>query len=575
MVLMNTGHNKNIATIWGLLDLGQKKSAKLFILMSIVATFFEMLSMGMIIPLLYTFTSTDQSHATGILVYILNIPWMKNLSIYHMLGLMVIFFAMKNIFLFFLGRFQARFVFEVEETLSNKVYKVYLRQTYPFFLKNNSAQLIRNVMREPSQFAHNALSPLCLLITELFIFSGVISLLIMINPLGAICSFIFFGSIGYIFYSIVHQRIAKWGRDHQFHEGKRLQNLQEGFGSIKEILISSLQHKFASVYAIHMNAGVVAGVNQQSIQAAPRLFIEIFAVVVLAGVVSFFSESEPVALLPIIGLYAAAAFRLMPGVNRIINALQSLRYSESSVQLLAKELDQKNILFFETKGRQVIFNRCIELKNFSFKYESGNDYLFKNANLTIKKGEAVFLSGPSGVGKSTLVDLICGLQQPTSGELLIDGIEIKACTNDWQKHIAYVPQTTFILDETIKQNIVFGGLNQDIDEKRLYEVCRVVRLDEVISRLPQGIETRVGERGGGLSGGQRQRIGIARALYKGGNLLILDEATNALDAELKAEVVQNILDFTEGVTKIWITHDIDLMCNVKKMVIKNKLIEIT
>lgn len=148
------------------------------------------------------------------------------------------------------------------------------------------------------------------------------------------------------------------------------------------------------------------------------------------------------------------------------------------------------------------------------------------------------------------------------------------CIKGWQKHIAYVPQSTFLLDGTIKENIVFGGLNHSIDERRLYEVCRVARLDEVINGLPQGIETRVGERGSSLSGGQRQRIGIARALYKGGSLLVLDEATNALDAKLEAEVVFNILDFTKGITKIWITHDIDLLGNVKKVVVKNQAIEV-
>lgn len=574
MSYVNTSLEKIIATIWSLLESGQKKSAKLFVCLSVVATLLEMMSLGMIIPLLYAFTSNTHSQATGVLGYLFNFSLIKNLSLISILELMIILFAIKNIFLIYLVRFQAKFVFGVEEALSNKIYRLYLNQPYPFFLKNNSAQLLRNIMREPSQFAHNALSPLCLLITELFISSGVISLLIAINPLGAISSFLLFGGIGYIFYAFAHQKIAKWGRDHQFHEGKRLQNLQEGFGSIKEILIGSLQNKFATAYASHMNAGVVAGVKQQSVQAAPRLFIEIFAVIVLAGVVGFFSEIEPTMLLPIIGLYAAAAFRLMPSVNRIINALQSLRYSESSAHLLATELAQKDISPFEVKSGEVTFNQCIELKNISFQYESSTSLLFQNISFSISKGEVIFLSGPSGAGKTTLVDIICGLQRPTSGRLLVDGIEVETFIKDWQKHIAYVPQTTFLLDGTIRENIVFGQLNHDIDEQRLDEVCKAARLDEVINRLPQGIETRVGERGSSLSGGQRQRVGIARALYRGGSLLVLDEATNALDAKLEAEIVLNILEFTKGITKIWIAHNDDLLRNVKKVVVKNQGIEI-
>lgn len=555
MSYVNTSLQKIIATIWSLLESDQKKSAKLFVCLSVVATLLEMISLGMIIPLLYAFTSNTHSQTTGFLGYLFNFSLIKNLSLISILELMIILFAIKNIFLIFLVRFQAKFVFGVEEALSNKIYRLYLNQPYPFFLKNNSAQLLRNVMREPSQFAHNALSPLCLLITELFIASGVISLLIAINPLGAISSFVLFGGIGYIFYAFAHQRIAKWGKDNQFHEGKRLQNIQEGFGSIKEILIGSLQNKFATAYARHMNAGVVAGINQQSVQAAPRLFIEIFAVIVLAGAVRFFSETEPAMLLPVIGLYAAAAFRLMPSVNRIVNALQSLRYSESSAHLLATELAHKNISSFEANSHEVTFNQCIELKNISFQYESSTSLLFQNTIFSIKKGEVIFLSGPSGAGKTTLVDIICGLQHPTSGRLLVDGVEVETFIKDWQKHIAYVPQTTFLLDGTIRENIVFGDPGHDIDEQRLDEVCRVARLDEVINSLPQGIETKVGERGSSLSGGQRQRIGIARALYRGGSLLVLDEATNALDAKLEAEVVLNIIEFTKGITKIWIAHN--------------------
>jgi ABC-type multidrug transport system fused ATPase/permease subunit len=564
---------KNVENIWELLDLHQKKTAKIFIFLSIVATFLEMMSLGVIIPLLNLFASSSQSYSAGILGYLFNLSSVKNFSLSHILVLVIISFTIKNIFLYFLARFQAKFVFGVEETISNKLYRLYLNQPYSFFLKSNSAQLLRNVIREPSQFSHNALSPMCLLITELFISIGVIFLLIAINPLGAISSLVLLGGIGCFFYFFVRQRISIWGKDHQFHEGKRLQNLQEGFGSIKEILIGSLQSKFASIYAMHMSAGVVAGANQQSIQVVPRLVIEIFVIIGLVGAIKFFSEIEPAALLPIIGLYAAAAFRLIPGVNRIINALQSLRYSESSVYLLHTELAKQELCQFQPKDIQLTFNQSIELKSFSFQYQSSARPLFKNANLTIKKGEIISLSGPSGEGKTTLVDIICGLQQPTKGVLFIDGIDVETCIKEWQKHIAYIPQTTFILDGTVKENILFWG-HQNIDERRLFEVCKVARVDEIIDKLPQGIETRVGERGSSLSGGQRQRIAIARALYRGGSLLILDEATNALDPKLEAEVVHNIISFTKEITKIWITHDADLLGNVKKMVIKNQLIEL-
>lgn len=567
MSLPTVDLKKTIAIIWNLLSAKEQKSAKYYVVFSVIATILEMLSLGMIIPLLYAFTSAAPMTNTGALGHLLDLFAIKNLSLFHILMLLVFLFAIKNTFLIFLARFQAQFVFGIEESLSNRIYKIYLNQPYPFFLKKNTAELLRNVMREPSQFAHNALSPLCLLITELFISIGVIVLLIVINPLAAICSLLLFGGVGYIFYAFAHKKISQWGKEHQFHESKRLQNLQEGFGSIKEILIGSLQKRFTIQYAYHMHSGAVAGVNQQSVQSAPRLFIEVFAVVVLALTVGLLSGSDPAMLLPIIGLYAAAAFRLMPGVNRIINALQSLRYSESSVHLLAKEISREEPPTSRGKTQQIQFNQCIELRDLSFQYEPTSKILLKSVNLIINKGDVVFLSGSSGAGKTTLVDIICGLQKPTGGEILVDAIDVEDHIQSWQRHIAYVPQTTFLLDGTIKENIVFGDLNHDVDERRLYEVCRAARVDEFTSGMPQGIETRVGERGSSLSGGQRQRVGIARALYKGGSLLVLDEATNALDSTLESEVVRNIIDYTVGITKIWITHNSIAAPDAKNLVV--------
>jgi ABC-type multidrug transport system fused ATPase/permease subunit len=563
---------KTVATIWALLNLAQRQSARYYVVLCVVATIFEVLSLGMIIPLLYAFTSSGSAVNNGIFGFILNVPFIKNLNLSYILIFLVLLFFIKNIFFIFLARFQAKFVFGIEESLSNQIYRIYLNQPYPFFLKNNSAELLRNVMREPSQFAHNALSPLCLLIAELFISTGVVALLISINPLGAICSFILFGGVGYIFYAFAHKKISQWGKEHQIYEGKRLQNLQEGFGSIKEILIGSLQSNFTIQYSYHMHAGATAGINQQSVQSAPRLLIEIFAVIVLAITIGLFGQSDPALLLPMIGLYAAAAFRLMPGVNRIINALQSLRYSESSVHLLAKELARGNELVPRNSARKVDFNHQIQLRDLSFQYDPNSKMLFEGANIVINKGDLVFLKGPSGAGKTTLVDIICGLQKPSKGELLIDGLPVNTCITDWQNHIAYVPQTTFLLDGSIKENIVFGDMDE-IDERRLDDVCKVACIDQMIESLPDGLETSVGERGSNLSGGQRQRIGIARALYRGGNLLVLDEATNALDSKLESDVIHNILAFTGGITKIWITHNLSIPPNGRSILVDSGSVE--
>jgi ATP-binding cassette, subfamily B, bacterial PglK len=552
-----------VTAIWGLLKSNEHQQAKFFVLLSLVATLLEMLSLGMIFPLLYTISASTQPTSIGMLGSFVNLSAIKTLNLPQILVFLVFLFAAKNIFLVFLARYQARFVFGIEKSISNLLYERYLNQPYPFFTKRNSAELIRNTMREASQFSHNALSPLCLLITETFIVLGVIIILFTFNPFGAIVAFFLFGGAGYCFYSFVRKRIVQWGKEHQFHEGKRLQTLQEGFGSIKEVLIGGLQGKFINAYSMHMAAGANAGVNQQTVQAAPKLFIEFFAVIILALVIIIFGGSDSEGFIPIIGLYAAAAFRLMPGINRIINALQALRYSHSTVQLLVKELCKDSGSTTSVETKKIGFKNKIELINISFSYPDTTKFLLNDINLEINKGDLIFLSGQSGSGKTTLVDVICGLQKPTKGEILVDGISIAACIQCWQRSIAYVPQTTFLLDGSILENIVFGDTRPNVDLGRLTEVCRVARVDEIISGLPKGIETRIGERGGSLSGGQRQRIGIARALYRGGELLVLDEATNALDNALEQEVCDAIIDYMNGKTLIWISHNTLSVSNAK------------
>ncbi len=547
---------KNVfVSIWSLLSDKDKGKALLYVLMSIVATLFEALSLGLIIPLLsllignFSNVGKDSNFLERIIPYLSSVPIEKLI-----LGLILIF-IIKNLYIAILSTIQSRFVFGVEEDISRRIFRHYLEMPYSYFLDKNSAKLIRDVIGESSNFSHNALSPLCSLFSEGFIILGIVILLIFVNPLGVIFSALILGFLGYLFQALVRKKVSLWGVLRHKYEAARIQKLQEGFGSIKEIKIGSFQNIFSKEYDLATQGSCKAGRNQQAIQSLPRIFLEILAVTMLLGMVGISDASNRSNLVPVLGLYAAAAFRLMPSVNRILNSLQAIRFAEPAVSLLYRELNHNSSSLTDEKlklDRKISFNKNIEFRNVSFRFNEGSKFVFTEVNFEIKKGELVCIVGSSGAGKSTLIDIVCGLLKPTSGKVLVDGVDINGSRTSWQQNISYVPQNIFLIDATVGENITFGYNPKEVTPDYVMSSALCAELGGFIDS--NGLTANVGERGSKVSGGQKQRIGLARAIYRKKNLLILDEATNALDDKAEERVVKNLIKDQKGVSILWITH---------------------
>jgi ABC-type multidrug transport system fused ATPase/permease subunit len=546
---------KTLQSIWRVLPRFAKRWAALLVALMAAATLLEALGIGMIIPFIGALipnSGVGQIASTGIvrkgLLLITGYPLQK------IVLLLLFLFILKNAFLAGLASFQTKFIFRLESELSKGLLLNYLNRHYSYFANQNSAQLIRNVVGEVSNFCHNAVQPLLGLLSELLIAGGVLTLLVIVNPVGALFMAVALGLLGTAFHRQLRHKVALWGEERQFHEGMRLQRLQESFGAIKEIKIAGLQDQFYREYARHTDGSCASGRRQQTVQSLPRLLLEVLAVVGLVLAVLMIPENQRTAIVPILGLYAAAAFRLMPSANRILNSLQALRFAQSSIELIARECVSIEPIVDPVSNDSLPFTRWISMKGVSFSYADGALPVFESVNLEIAKGEIVCVVGPSGAGKSTLIDLLCGLLIPTSGQLLVDDRPINRIEDLWHKHIAYVPQTIFLVDGSIKENITLGVAQSDNDEMRLAEVIKLCGLREFVDSLEEGLNTSVGERGAKLSGGQRQRIGLAREIYRARDVLVLDEATNALDANTEAELVANIGQSDWGMTVIWITH---------------------
>lgn len=543
--------------IAAILSPAELRAASVLFVMMLLGMVCETLGVGLIVPVLSLITDpgmTTKVPAIADLVGHLGIDDTASLIAVAMLALVAVY-ALRTSFLALLAWKQAQFTFGIEASLSSRLFNGYLRQAYTFHMQNNSARLIRNVTGEISQFT-TALTSAAILLSELLVMAGIGGLLIWREPLGALVVFLALGLAGGIFYGSIRRWLLKWGAARQFHEARRLQQLQQGLGGIKEVKIAGREQEFVDVYALHMNQSSRIGRTQSVLQAMPRLWLELMAVTGLAVlVISMLLQGQPVAgLVPTLGLFAAAAFRLMPSVNRILNALQTLRFNLPVVETLYAERE-----FLGGSGKRAIaapmsFAERLELRDLHFGYPGVQRPAVNAVNLTVRKGAVVGFIGGSGAGKSTIIDLILGLLSPQRGAIAVDDVDIRDNLRGWQDRIGYVPQTIFLTDDTIRNNIAFGVLEHEIDDAAVTMALAAAQLSDFIATLPDGQETLVGERGVRLSGGQRQRIGIARALYHNPDLLVLDEATSALDTETERQVMSSVFALKGQKTVLIVAH---------------------
>jgi ABC-type multidrug transport system fused ATPase/permease subunit len=433
-----------------------------------------------------------------------------------------------------------------------------MRQSYTFHIERNSAQLIRNVLNEVNTLSQNGVLQGLTLLTEAFVVAGIFVLLLYVEPLGALLAVGTLGVAGGGFYLLIRVPMLRWGEARQFHEGMRIQHIQQGLSGVKDVKVLGREKEFIDHYRLHTEGAAHVGHLQQAFQQFPRLALELLAVIALAVlVIVMVARDRPLAvLIPTIGLFAAAAFRVMPSVNRILTAVQVVRFSMPVVDVLYTELVglAENQEPPASPTAPLPFNDSLTLENVRFWYANCENPAVDGVSLTIRAGQTVGFIGGSGAGKSTLVDLMLALLKPTSGVIRVDGVDVRTNVPGWQGQIGYVPQAIYLTDDSLIRNIAFGLADTEIDEAAVWRAARLAQIDGFIRELPLGMQTRVGERGVRLSGGQIQRIGIARALYHDPAVLVLDEATSSLDTGTEHGVMEAVAALRGRKTVIIVTH---------------------
>ncbi len=468
-------------------------------------------------------------------------------------------FILKNIVLLGFYYVQARFVKTNEALMASRLLDSYLKGAYSLHLTRNSAEFIRNITSSVAAVFSTVIMGFINLASEFILIIALATVLLLAEPTLTLGAALILGSAVAVFFAFSKSRFAAWGVQEQQANKKILQSLQQGFHSIKEVKILGRQNFILESFKTPRMELARVLTRNYTMMTAPRLWVETVTVTTVLLVVVFILSSGggSAKILSALTLFAAAAFRMIPSMNRIIIALNGIKNGAHAVNLVYDDIQNFQGNLDEEPdddGQPLPFTESISVEGVSFRYPEGEGSVLKDIDLVLPKGQSLGLVGPSGSGKTTLIDIVLGLLTPDTGRVAVDGTGIAEATRAWRRQIGYVPQSIYIIDDTLRRNVAFGLDDDEIDKTKIQKAIRLAQLEDLVRELPDGLETRLGEQGVRLSGGQRQRVGIARALYRDPEVLILDEATSSLDAETEHEINNAIERLRGEKTLIIIAH---------------------
>ena len=571
--MQNASLKNLLLRLWRHFSYRRKLQFVFIFLATIVASVAELVSIGAIIPFLGVLTAPKELLSQPILEpiwFVLGITDAEDLllpvtAIFS--GLVVISALLR----FCLMVMQTRFGHAVGADLGLSIYRRTLHQPYSVHLSRNSSEVIAGVTRKVEMLVYDTVAPFLLLMSSLVLLICVFSALVFINPLAALGGilglFFIYGTVILLSKSAVLKSSVILNAT----LNTMVKVLQEGLGGIRDVLIDGSQEIYADAYRTADRRLRRAQGNVTIISGAPRFGIEAIATVVLAVIAYSLSGSSGglLAAIPLLGGFALAAQRCLPAAQQFYASFTRIRGSQAQLVDSLAFLDQP-LSTDHAKGRQdaLPFNKLITLNEITFRHSLDSPEIISGGlNLEVEKGSRIGFIGETGSGKSTLMDIIMGLCTPTTGSLEVDGVAItERNVRLWMLHIAHVPQSIFLSDSTIAENIAFGVPKAEIDHARVERAAKTAQISQTIESLPEKYETNVGERGVRLSGGQRQRLGIARAIYKNSDVIVFDESTSALDGDTEQAVMEAIRSLRSDLTIFMVAHRLSTLKDCSQIV---------
>jgi ABC-type multidrug transport system fused ATPase/permease subunit len=557
--------------LWDHISRRRRFQFALLLVLMVCASLAEILSIGAVLPFLAVLTDPARVYAHTaaqpiIKAMSLTEPHQLLLPLTIAFGLAALIAGAIRLLLLWAS---IRLSYAAGADLSISIYRRTLYQPYAVHVARNSSEIIDGISSKTGNAIYTINMTLNLISCSVMLIAILIALL-CIDPFIALAAFGGFSLIYAFIIQLTRKRLLTNSQTVARESVYVIKSLQEGLGGIRDVLIDGSQAQYCQIYRNADQPLRNAQGNNAFIHSSPRYGMEALGMLLIAALAYVLSQQDDgiAKAIPILGALALGAQRLLPVLQQAYGSWSSILGGQASLQDTLELLDQNLPDYAEQQpAKKLDFNRQISLKQLSYRYSQQTPWVFKNLNLTICKGSRVGFIGVTGSGKSTLLDIVMGLLQPTEGTLEIDGKKITTENHRaWQAHIAHVPQSIFLADSTIEENIAFGVSQDKIDSERVRQSAKRAQIADIIESWPKQYQTFVGERGIRLSGGQRQRIGIARALYKKADVIIFDEATSALDNQTEQAVMLAIESLSEEITLFIIAHRLTTLKNCTQIV---------
>lgn len=556
---------KNLKKVFNLIYNFKKIKTLLFIFFLILASFIEGISIAIIFPILEIFINNNESN----LLYKF-FPFSNQESdfiLYNIILVISSVFFIKTIFLVYLAWWTSGFHKELNHFFRTEVLKKYINSDFLFHLDNKTSILLRNAYNEVGLFVQG-INVLFKLIAEFFIFIIIFSILIYFQPKITFSIISFFSILGILYILFLKRKLSSWSKNILKYSGKMIQSIQQSLESIKFIKIRNAENKFFKDY----DSKVLMFTKYQRfnlfVSNIPRIILELLGAISILFLIFFLyqeNKSDFSYLIPSLGLFTAATFKLLPNISRIVSSIQVIYGLSASIKVISNSLEIKEKKVIEVSKRE--FKKEINIKNLTYSYPGSSQKIFDRVNLKINKNDFVCIVGESGIGKTTLTDLIMGLIEMESGEILIDGENLKSINKrSWHKNIGYVPQNIILFNNSIKENISISLNEDEIDNSKIEKSLYYSELNSFVKEKEEGLDFIIDEKGKNLSMGQIQRIAIARGLYTDAEVLIFDEFTSSLDQETQRKILLSLNKLIGKKTIILISHSENVISKANKII---------
>ena len=523
-----------------------------------VRALLNFVGLAALLPVLFLILDSQSIHSNSILNSIYNaFGFSSDKSFVIAVAVaVVVFIVVKNLLNLLLYRVERDYIYSLYRHLSRRLFIGYFAQGLQFVKSENSAVLARNVNVVCYTFITGILRPLATLASELLLLLMIFISIAVYSPLGALLSVAVFIPVAWLYFALMRHRLDRYGNIENEAQRRKYRDVIETFRGYADVEVNNAFDHRLSLFDREIDTIVEVGRKNATVSLLPQHLTETGLAVGMALLLCLGTSMASTDLKILFGVFAIAGLRLLPSARNIMGAWSALRYNRYTIDILneAKVEEERK----PSSNEQLAFNDAIEVRNLSFRFDNGTHDTLHNLSLTVRKGEKVGINGESGVGKTTLLNILLGLYKPSQGGVFVDGEELKGeRLRKWQNSIGYVSQSTFLSDTTILSNIALGCEEQDIDMAQIEKCIEAASLSEFVASLPNGVHTRIGECGALLSGGQRQRIGIARALYKKADTLFFDEATSSLDSTTEQNInraIEQLSTSNKDLTIVIVAH---------------------